>query len=150
MAFFGNSVSPAAAGTTNDVLTLTSPSGRRALLHEISVCGLHTSSVANELAVRRPSVLGITPTNQASVPFDPDTGSCSSTVATGWTTQPSLGGVSLIRLGANGNGGIYRWVAKPGQELIVRGDSVTSQAQLSLRFATGAANPLCVHIVFEE
>lgn len=150
MPFFGNSVSPAAPGTTNDVLTLTGAPGRRARIHEISVCGLGTSSAANELAVRRPSVLGITPTNQASVPLDPDCGSSSATVATAWTTQPSLGTVALVRLGANSNGGVYRWVANPGQELCVRGDSVTNVAQLSMRFSTGGAGPMSVHIIFEE
>lgn len=150
MAFYANSTQPAAPGTTNDVLTLTGAPGRRTLLHEISVCGLGASSAANEFAVRRPSVLGITPTNQASVPIDPDCGSSSATVATGWTTQPSLGTVALLRIGVNSNGGIYRWVAKPGQELVVRGDSVTSQAQLSMRFTTGGAGPMGVHIIFEE
>lgn len=150
MAFFGNSVSPAAPGTTNDVLTLTGAPGRRCRIHEISVSGLGTSSAANELAVRRPSVLGITPTNQASVPLDPDCGSCSATVATGWTTQPSLGTVALLRCGCNSNGGAYRWVANPGQEINLRGDSLTSHSQVSLRFATGGAGAMGVHIIFEE
>lgn len=150
MPFFANSTQAAAPGTTNDVLTLTGASGRKAYLHEISVCGLAASSAANEFGIRRPSVLGITPTNQASVPIDPDCGSSSATVATGWTTQPSLGTVAILRLGANSNGGIYRWVAKPGQELVVRGDSLTNMAQLSMRFTTGGAGPMGVHIIFEE
>ena len=150
MPFFANSAQPAAPGTTNDVLTLTGAPGRTAKLWEVSVCGLGTSSAANEFAVRRPSVLGITPTNQASVPCDPDCGSCSATVATGWTTQPSLGTVALVRLGANSNGAVYRWVATPGMEIKLRGDSLTSHSQLSMRFTTGGAGPMGTHIIFEE
>lgn len=150
MAIFYNSIEPSAPGTTNDALTLTGAPGRTAKLYEISVCGLGTSSAANDLVVRRPSVLGITPTNQASVPADPDCGSCSATVATSWTTQPSLGTVALVRLGANSNGAIYRWVADFGKELKVRGDSLTSHSQLSMRFTTGGAGPMAIHIAFEE
>jgi hypothetical protein len=150
MAFFGNSVQPSAPGTTNDVLTLTSANGRRARIVEISVCGLGTSSTANELGVKRPGGVGITPTNQASVPMDPDCGSCSATVATGWTTQPSLGTVAMLRLGCNSNGAIYRWVATPGMEINLRGDSLTSHCQISLRFTTGGAGAMGVGMVFEE
>lgn len=150
MAFFGNSVQAAAPGTTNDVVTLTAASGRRARVVEISVCGLGTSSAANELGIKRPGGLGVTPTNQASTPLDPDCGSCSATVATGWTTQPSLGSVAMLRLGCNSNGAIYRWVATPGMEINLRGDSLTSHSQLSFRFTTGGAGPMGVHLVFEE
>lgn len=150
MAFYGNSTQPAAPGITNDVLTLTGAPGRTAHLWELSVSGLGNSSTANELAVRRPSVLGVTPTNQASVPLDPDCGSCSATVATGWTTQPSLGTVALIRLGCNSNGAMYRWQANPGQTIKVRGDSLTSHSQLSMRFTTGGAGAMGVHVIFEE
>lgn len=150
MAFYSNTVQPAAAGTTNDVLTLTAASGRRAALHEISLCGLGTSSVANELGVYRPGGLGVTPTNQTSQKLDPDSGAASATVATSWVTQPSLGSVPVLRLGCNSNGGIYRWVAKPGMELICRGDSLTSHSSLSMRFTTGGSGPMGLGIVFED
>lgn len=150
MAFFSNSVQSGAPGTTNDILTLTGAPGRKARLVELSVCGLGTSSLANELGVKRPGGLGVTPTNQASIPLDPDCGSCSATVATGWTTQPSLGSVAMLRLGCNSNGAIYRWVATPGMEIVLRGDSLTSHSQLSMRFTTGGAGTMGVHIVFEE
>lgn len=150
MAFYSNSVQPAAPGTTNDVLTLTGANGRRAQIHEISLQGLGTSSVANELGVYRPGGVGVTPTNQTSQKLDPDSGSASATVATAWVTQPSLGSVAMLRLGCNSNGGIYRWVAKPGTEIVVRGDSLTSHAQVSLRFTTGGAGPMGVQLIFEE
>lgn len=151
MAFFANSNQSNAPGTTNDILTLTSAAGRKARLYEISVCGLGTSSAANELLLRRPTTLGATPVNQASTPLDPDCGSCSATVATGWTTQPNLSGsVAIARLGCNSNGGIYRWVALPGMEPLIRGDSLSTASQLSMRFITGGAGSMGCHIIFED
>lgn len=150
MSFYTNSVQPAAPGTSNDVLTFTGASSRAAQIHEISVCGLGTSSAANELGVWRPAQLGVTPTNQVSQKIDPDGGSASATVATAWSTQPSLGSVCMLRLGCNSNGGMYRWVALPGTEPRVRGDSLTSVSQISLRFTTGGAGPMGVHLLFQE
>lgn len=150
MALFTNSVQVAAPGTSNDVLTLTGASNRRAQIHVISVCGLGTSSVANELGVFRPGALGATPTNQVSQKADPDSGSASATVATAWVTQPSLGSVAMHRLGCNSNGGLYHYVFKPGTELVVRGDSLTSHSQICLRFTTGGAGPMGVGLTFEE
>ena len=150
MTYYANSVQPSAPGTVNDVLTLTAASGRRGRIHELSVCGLGTSSAANELLVRRPGDLGVTPTNQTPALLDPDSGAAAGTVATGWTTQPSVGSVALVRLGCNSNGGVYRWVAKPGQELWVRTNNTTSHSQLSIRFGTGGAGPMGVHMIWEE
>lgn len=150
MAFFSNNVQPAAPGTTNDALTLTGGAGRKAAIHEISLHGLGTSSTANELGVYRPGALGVTPTNQTSQKLDPDSGTPSATVATSWVTQPSLGSVPILRLGCNSNGGIYRWVAKPGTEIVARGDSLSSHSQVSLRFTTGGGGPMGVGIIFEE
>lgn len=150
MSYFTNSVQAASPGTTNDIGTLTGASGRRAIIHEVSVCGLGTSSSANELGLYRPGGLGITPTAQVSQKVDPDSGSASAVFATAWSTQPSIGSIAIMRLGCNSNGGIYRYVAKPGCELVVRGDSLTSHSQISLRFTTGGAGPMGVFMMFQE
>lgn len=150
MPFYGASVSPAAPGTTNDVLTLTGAASRVALLHEISVSGEGTASAANELILNRPSTLGVTPTAQTPAQFDPDNAASGATISTAWTTQPVLGTVHLLRLGCNSNGGVYRWVAKPGEEVRIRGNATVSVSQLSLRFSLGGAQQMGVHIVFED
>lgn len=151
MAFYGASVSPATPGTTNDVLTLTAAASRRALIHEISVSGLGTASAANELICARPSTLGITPTAQTPMPLEPDSAAAGATVATAWTTQPVITSVvSPIRLGCNSNGGIYRWVAKPGEEFALRNNSTVSVSQASLRFTLGGAQQMGVHLIFED
>lgn len=148
MSFFAASVSPATPGTTNDVLTLTSAAVRRAFLHEVSVSGLGTASAANELDVARATTVGATPTAQTPEKIDPHSAAAASTVATAWTTQPVVSAVKLLRLGCNSNGGVYRWVAKPGEEIACY-DTVTT-GQLSFRFGVGGSQQMGVHIVFEE
>lgn len=148
--FYVASASPGAPGTTNDVLTLTAAAARKALVHEVSVSGLGTASAANELGVARPSTLGVTPTAQTPEKVDPDTAASGATVATAWSTQPVLPATRLLRLGCNSNGGIYRWVAKPGEEIALRDNAAVSQSQLSLRFSLGGAQQMAVHMIFED
>lgn len=151
MAFYAASVKATAPGTSNDVLTLTAAASRRALAHEISVSAMGTASAANELVAARPSTLGITPTAQTPVAIDPDSAAAGATIATAWTTQPVLTSViRLVRLGCNSNGGVYRWVAKPGEEIALRNNTTVSVSQLSLRFDTGGAQDMSVHLIFED
>lgn len=148
MSFFAASVSPSAPGTTNDVLTLTAAATRRAFLHEVSVSGLGTASAANELDAARATTVGVTPTAQTPEKIDPHSAAAASTVATAWATQPVVSSVKILRLGCNSNGGVYRWVAKPGEEIALY-DTVTT-GQLSLRFGVGGAQQMAVGLVFEE
>lgn len=157
MPFYGASQSPTAPGTTNDILTLTAAASRIALVHEISISGEGTASAANELIVNRPTTLGITPVAQVPAQFDPDNAASGATVAamsaanaSGWTTQPVLATISLMRLGCNSNGGVYRWVAKPGEEIRLRSNATVSVSQLSLRMGLGGAQQMGVHLIFED
>lgn len=148
MSFFAASVSPAAPATTNDVLTLTAASVRRAFVHEVSVSGLGTASAANELDVARATTVGVTPTAQTPTQIDPHSAAAASTVATAWATQPVVNAVKLLRLGCNSNGGVYRWVAKPGEEIALY--STSTDGQLSVRFGVGGAQQMAVGLIFEE
>ena len=148
MSFFAASVSPATPGTTNDVLTLTAAAVRRAFVHEVSVSGLGTASAANELDVARATTVGVAPTAQTAEKVDPHSAAAASTVATAWTTQPVVNAVKILRLGCNSNGGVYRWVAKPGEEIALY-DTVTT-GQLSLRFGVGGSQQMACGLVFEE
>jgi hypothetical protein len=149
MPFYAVSVANAAFGTTNDALTVTAAASNLAFLHEISVSGEGTASAANELVVNRPGTLGVTPVAIVPVPMDPDAAVFSGTMATGWTTQPVLGTVSSLRLGCNSNGGVYRWVAKPGEEIRLRNNTTVSVSQLSFRFSLGGAQQMGIHAVIE-
>jgi hypothetical protein len=153
MGIFVASVTPAAAGTTNDALTFTGAASGRSRIHEVSVSGLSTTSVANTLCLYRPSTLGITPTalSPAPKPVDVDGATMLGTVASGWATQPVVtSSPPLLNLGCNSNGGVYRWVAKPGEEISYRGTATASVSQLSLRFAIGGAQQMAIHAFFEE
>lgn len=148
MAFYAGSVAPSSPGTTNDVLTITAAASRHAFVHEVSVGGEGTTSAAGELDVARATTVGATPTAQTPEKIDPDSASPGATLATAWTTQPVVSAVKILRLPVNANGGVYRWVAKPGMEIVLRGTGV--EGQLSLRFGTAAATTYGVHLLFED
>ena len=149
MPFFGASVNNAAPGTTQDMLTVTAAAANIALIHEVSISGEGTASAANELVVNRPSTLGVTPVAQVPALYDPDSAAFTGTVATSFTTAPVLGTVSLLRLGCNTNGGVYRWVAKPGEEIRLRNNVTVSVSQLSMRVTLGGAQQMGCHCVIE-
>ena len=148
MSFFAASVDAASPGTTNDVLTLTAAAVRMAFVHELSISGLGTASAAGEIAAARATTVGVTPVAQTPAKINPLSAAAASTVATGWTTQPVRAAVPLLRLGCNANGGVYRWVAKPGMEIALY-DTVTT-GQLSAFMTTAAAITYGVHLLFEE
>lgn len=148
MSFFYSSVDAASPGTTNDVLTLTAAASRRAFLHELSISAMGVASAAGEIAAARATTVGVTPTAQTPEKADPHSAAAASTVATAWTTQPVVSAVKMLRLGANANGGVYRWTAKPQTEIALFSTGV--DGQLSFRMITAAAITYGVHIIFEE
>ena len=108
-----------------------------------------TASGANELGIFRQTTLGVTASGLI-VPekSNPALPASSFTANTGWTTQPVLSGVALLRLGVNANGGVFRWVAKPGQEIELPGVT-TAAGALSLRSALGTSS-VSIHLIIEE
>lgn len=133
-----------ALNTANDLLTFIAAASRKIKIHEISVGGMGTASAANEIAVQRST--GGTTGGGAISPesVDPDSLADAVTVVnTTWSAQPSLSGTPILRLPVNANGGVYRWVAKPGQEIVVR-----NSGQLSVRPAVGNSN-VSIHVVYE-
>jgi hypothetical protein len=138
--------------TAADSLTLIPAANRPIQLIEVSVAGMGTASAANSLGVYRSSG-GVTPSAAITpVPMG-KVGSGSNPVAgcstaTAWATQPTItasaGYGLLLDLGVNSNGGIYRWVARPGEEIIC-GNTDT----ISFRAVTGSG-VVSLHIVFVE
>lgn len=130
--------------TANDLMTFIPAANRKILIHEIMVGGMGTASAANEIAVQR-STSGTTP-GGAITPesVDPDSAADAVTVVnTTWAAQPTLSGTPLLRLPVNANGGVVRWLAKPGQPIVVR-----NSGQLSIRPAVGSSN-VSIHVVYE-
>jgi hypothetical protein len=133
-----------ALNTANDVMTIIAAANRKIRILEVTVGGMGTASAANEVAVQRST--GGTTGGGAITPesFDPDSLADSVTVVnTTWAAQPTLSGSPELRLPVNANGGVFRWVARPGQELNVR-----NSGQLSIRPAVGSSN-ISIHVVYE-
>jgi len=143
MAHYAMSVSNTALSTSNDLLTLIAAANRRIRVVEISVGGMGTASAANELRVAR-STGGTTPSGGVSMePLEPDSAAAGFTNATAWAAQPTIGNV-MLRIPVNANGGVYRWVARPGEEIIAR-----NSGQISLRSAVGTSS-VSLHVVVDE
>jgi hypothetical protein len=51
----------------------------------------------------------------------------------------------ILDLAVNANGGIYRWVARPGEEIVCTGTTDT----ISFRAVTGSST-VSLHVVFME
>lgn len=143
MPFYSFSASNVSLNTSNDLITVIAGAAGRFKLHEVSLAGMGTVSAANEIAVARSSGGTTGGAAQTAIPLVTDSRSALSTNFTTWSVQPTLGNV-ILRLGVNANGGIYRWVAKPGEEPEWRGSD-----QLSLRPSVGSSN-ISWHVVVEE
>jgi len=136
-----------AQSTSSDFMTFLPASGHSIQIIEISVCGMGTASAANSLGVYRStggttgsSALTPTPVGRITSSIPP---AASTVVDTAWVSQPTLGGL-ILALGCNSNGGIYRWVARPGEEILC-----VNADEISLRGITGTGN-ITVHVVFTE
>lgn len=156
MALYIASSSPTAPSTTNCVLTITAAAVRRTQVHEISVAGQGTASAANELGTQRATTVGITPVSYTPLKVDPLSAAAAGVITvmtgastSGWTTEPVSTQTVGLRLGCNSNGGIYRWVAKPGEEIALYDVAVTT-GQLMIKFSLGGAQQMSVMAVFEE
>jgi hypothetical protein len=121
-------------------MTLTPAASRRVWLTELAVMGMGTASAASEVVAYRVTTVGATGGgNIAGTPWDTFSPAAASSVFTTWTTQPVIS-TALVRLSVNANGGIYRWVARPGQELNAIGGQATNM-QISIRpFVNGGGN----------
>jgi hypothetical protein len=133
----------AALSTTNDSMTIICPSTRALKIKEIAIAGAATTSAYNEVLISRSTggATGggaITPT-----PLAPLSAASGVTVNTTWTTQPTIG-VTIRRMGVNGNGAINRIVFPPGQEI-----DVPPSGQISIRSASGTGN-VSIDVIFEE
>lgn len=143
MSLYSVSRSNVALATANDTMTFLSPANRRIRIVEVSIGGMGTASAANEVSVAR-STGGTTGGGPlTSEPLEPDSAAAASVVNTTWSAQPTLGNV-LLRLPVNANGGIYRWVARPGEEIVAR-----ATGQFSIRSAVGTSN-ISIHVIYEE
>lgn len=126
-------------------------------LVEVYIGGEAGSSTVNRLVVNRPTVAGTytvaAETARALNAF--------SAAATGWTaygqasgratcavTKPTHDTFDLLDLAFNAYGGVVRWVAPPGSEILALNTSVTGElVMLSSRSGTGQVSG---HVILEQ
>jgi hypothetical protein len=143
MSLYSVNRSNVALVTTDDTMTFITPANRRIRIVEVSIGGMGTASAANEVRVAR-STGGTTGGGAlTSEPLEPDSVAAATVVNTTWAAQPTIGNV-MLRLPVNANGGIYRWVARPGEEIIAR-----NAGQISVRSAVGTSS-VSLHVIYEE
>lgn len=134
----------AAISTAADSLTITAPSTRALKIWEIAVYGEGVTSAQGEIVAQR-STGGVTPVAMTPAPLASGSAAAASTVATGWTTHPTLtANTVLARLGVNANGGVTRKVFPPGLEI-----EVPPSGQVSFRASAGTG-VTGIEVIFEE
>lgn len=124
-------------------------------LVEVYFGGEAGSSTVNRLVVNRPTVAGTYSTTQVAAALNPF-----SAAATGWTgygqvsgratasPKPTHATTDLLDLAFNAYGGVVRWVAPPGSEILALGTGVAGElAILSSRSGTGVVSG---HILLEQ
>lgn len=121
------------------------------MITEFSVQGMGVASVANEVGIYAVTVVGATGGGaQTPTKFSPFAPAAATTVNTSWGTQPTVGG-EIVPVGANSNGGVYRWVARPGSEIYVLGGTVlVPGSQLSIRGKTASSGVITVMMAWME
>jgi hypothetical protein len=142
-----------ALSTTNDWITLVTAAAKALRIHEIGFVGGGTASAANDIIVTRPTAAGTGAGTSAvtAAPMNPAAPAAGfSNFSTYATTQPTLsttvGGV--LRFALNANGGVYRWVAKPGSEILIpAGNNLAGT--LSIRSVAGTS-VVTGYVIIEE
>ena len=131
------------------MLGLTTGLEEIARVNEVSIGGEATSSTVNRMAVRRSTTNLTTPTAQTPAkmsPTSPAAYTSGSTTASGEPTTAAAPAIWTYSL--NVFGGVVRWVAAPGQELLIMGATAGSN-EITLESSSGTGVISC-QMVFEE
>lgn len=126
---------------------------------EITETGQASASSFNAMTVARSSTQGATPTALSSPNSDGFMRSASSALTTlpscyvAATTNPTRSPAATIarmNIGFNSFGGIFRWVAAPGEEWMALGNATTSQSETVFSsWNTGTAGPQGLMVIYE-
>ena len=142
-------VTPVANDTLLALMTNAAAVSVIARVNEIFVGGEATASAVNRYVLRRATGVGATPTAQVAAELSSSGPAAQVTAATTFTTQPTTAAAPAIWTGAmNAFGGVIRWVAAPGQEMLVTG-AVAADSQVSFESGSGTSVISC-QIIFEE
>lgn len=126
---------------------------QRVIVSELYLGGLAGASAPAQMIVSRDSTVGVTAlTGVLTEGKDPSSAALGSPplAFSASTTKPQRSATrQLLMLGFNAFGGVVRWVAPPGGELGILGNTA-SLGEISLSHAsTGTPGLLSAHLVFE-
>lgn len=154
-------VGDGAVFTDNGYMALQGGSAtQRTIISEIELGGLASVTSPCPMVLAADSVVGVTLTGLASpaadAPIDPATAALAAPPVpfTASTTKPQRDVArALLALGFNAFGSLVRWVAPPGREIVMLGNtaaSATVRGEVSLSAFTGGTMGLMTsHIIYE-
>lgn len=125
-------------------------------VREVFIGGQATVTSPSIMIVSRDSTVQATPTalstGESNAAFDTATAALAAAQVafTASTTKPQRSAtLGLLNLSFNANGGVVRWVAPPGAELVMLGNTA-SFGEISLSHYTGGTPGLVgAHIIYE-
>ena len=121
-----------------------------AKIGEVSVSGEGVAASVNRMVLRRISSNASTPTNVVPAPLSPFS---QAALTQGYVlagTGPTVAStIPLIVPGVNAYGGIYRWVAAPGEE-IWQATATAPNSESILATVGSGGGVFSSHIIFEE
>jgi hypothetical protein len=129
---------------------------QRINIEEVYLAGLAASSTPTPMVLSRDSTVQATPTAlttaQSNAALDPATAALAApqVAFTASTTKPQRSAtLAKLTLGLNAFGGIVRWVAAPGSELRILGNTASlGEASLSC-YTGGTPGLVAAHILYE-
>jgi hypothetical protein len=155
------------AGVTPDVVDATAQalpikalvtgSTAAVAVQEIYIGGEAPSSTVNELVVNRPTTAGTYTNTQTPALLNPY-----SAAATGWTARGAISGTvtastepvhstgDVLNLTFNAYGGVVRWVAPPGAEIVTIGNVSSAQGELCLLTSRNGTGVVSGHVIVEQ
>lgn len=116
---------------------------------EVYVGGEATSSAVGRMVARRHSTQSVTPTNITPAALSPFSAAAAGLGFVLAGTGPTAASTAhLLNLGFNAFGGVVRWVAAPGEEIVV---ATATQPNNELSISSQSGSPLVTsHMIFEE
>jgi hypothetical protein len=159
MSLFSATFAGVTASTTQDmktVITTATGQGSVVKVYEIYVAGEAGSSTVQRLQVNRPTAVGVTIGANTQTPEKVDPASVASaftlagsiSAVSSWTTPPVASTNDILTIGLNAFGGVVRWVAPPGSEVVVGSQGAIAHL-IALRSRSGTA-ALSGHILISE
>lgn len=119
---------------------------------EVYMGGLASASAPAQMCVARDSTIGLTLSGGFNAALDPSTAALAAPVvaySTASTKPQRSATLQLLQLGFNAFGGVVRWLAAPGEEIGMLGNTA-SLGELSLsHLATGTPGLMSAHFIFE-